>query len=117
MGNFRTLRVWQDSLNFVTEIYSISRMEPFSRDFGLSGQIQRAAVSIASNIAEGDDRGSVKDSIRFFKMAKGSAAEVITQLHIAHRIKYIDKETLIAMEDQAEKLRASLIKLIKARSR
>ncbi|MGB0862742.1 MAG: four helix bundle protein, partial [Saprospiraceae bacterium] len=84
MGNFKELRVWKDSVSLSANIYYITRKEPFLKDFGLSSQVQRASVSIASNIAEGDERGSNKESIYFFNIAKGSPAEVITQLHIAH---------------------------------
>ena len=115
MGNFKELRVWQEAINLSTSIYNISRKEPFSKDFGLCDQIRRSAVSVASNIAEGDERGTNKESIRFFHIAKGSAAETITQLIIAHRVGYIDQSTLEAFEGQSEKIRASLKKLIKAR--
>ena len=103
MGNFKSLRVWKDSVNLSANIYYITRKEPFSKDFGLSNQIQRASVSIASNIAEGDERGSNKESIYFFNVEKGSAAEVITQLHIAHKIGYIDNSVLEKLENQTEK--------------
>ncbi len=115
MGNFRTLRVWNEGIELAENIYNLTGRGAFSKDFGLSRQIQKAAVSIASNIAEGDERGTNKESIYFFNVAKGSAAEVITQLHIAHRIGYIDKETLENMESKTEKIRASLKKLIQAR--
>ena len=116
MGNFKELRVWQDSIVLAEEIYKITRSSPtFSKDYGLSNQIQRAAVSVASNIAEGDERGTNREAVHFFNISKGSSAEVITQLYIAHRIGYIDEETLIKLENQCEKTRASLKKLIQAR--
>ncbi len=116
MGNFKELRVWQDSIELATEIYRISRQEPFSRDFGLRDQIQRAVVSIASNIAEGDERRTNRESVYYFNVAKGSVAEVITQLYIANHVGYIDMATLENLEDKTEKIRASLKKLIKTRS-
>lgn len=115
MGKFKELRVWQDSMNLVVGVYKISRKGTFAQDYGLCRQIQRAAVSIPSNIAEGDERNSDRESVHFFNIAKGSTAEVITQIEIAYRIGYIDKETLIKFEGQAEKVRASLKNLIKAR--
>lgn len=115
MGKFKTLRVWQESVNLAANIYHFSRLGAFSKDYGLCDQIRRAVVSIASNIAEGDERGSNKEAIYFFNVAKGSAAEVITQLHIAHKIGYIDKNILEKLEDNTEKIRASLKKLIKKR--
>lgn len=115
MGNFKELRVWQDSVALAVEVYNICRKEPFSKDFGLRDQIQKAVVSISSNIAEGDERGTDRESVYFFNIAKGSAAEVITQLHIANRIGYIDLQTLQSLEDKTEKTRASLKNLIKTR--
>lgn len=115
MGNFKELRVWQRGVRLATEIYKITKQTPFARDYGLSNQIQRAAVSISSNIAEGDERGSNRESVRFFNIAKGSAAEVITQLNIAYNIGYIDKITLEKLEGETEIIRAGLKGLIKAR--
>jgi len=86
--------VWQDSLNLSANIYHITRKESFAKDYGLSNQIQCASVSISSNIAEGDERGTNREAVHFFNIAKGSAVEVITQLHIAHKIGYISDQTL-----------------------
>lgn len=116
MGKFKDLRVWQEAVDLAQKIYGITRFEPFSKDFGLRDQIQRASVSISSNIAEGDERGTNRESVRFFNIAKGSTAEVITQLNIAFRIGYIDQSTLDDLENTTEKIRASLKNLIKARS-
>ena len=115
MGKFKELRVWQDAILLAEEIYKITRLSAFSKDFGLSNQIQRAVVSIASNIAEGDERGTNRESVHFFNIAKGSSAEVITQLNIAHRIGYIDAESLAGLENSCEKIRASLKRLIDSR--
>lgn len=117
MGNFKQLRVWQDALELVTSVYSLSKVSPFSRDFGLTDQIRRASVSIPSNIAEGDERGTTKEAIRFFHIAKGSVAELITQLHVAYKIGYIDRQTLDQLENRSEKIRASLTNLINARKK
>ncbi|MCB0582617.1 MAG: four helix bundle protein [Phaeodactylibacter sp.] len=116
MGNFKELRVWKEGVELAVEIYRISKQEPFSGDFGLRNQIQRAVISISSNIAEGDERRTDRESVFYFNVAKGSAAEVITQLHIAKRIGYIDTATFETLEDKTEKIRASLKKLIQARS-
>jgi four helix bundle protein len=115
MGKFKELRVWQDGVDLAEEIYEITGIEPFFKDYGLCNQIQRAAVSISSNIAEGDGRGTDRESVYFFNIAKGSTEEVITQLHIAHRIGYIDVANLEELENKAEKIRASLKNLIRAR--
>jgi len=88
----------------------------FARDFGLRDQIQRASVSIASNIAEGDELGSDKQSVRHFYIAKGSTAELITQLIISNEIGYIEKEIEDQLIDECDKILAMLSKLIAARS-
>lgn len=115
MGNFKNLRVWQEGINLSANIYHITRKQHFAKDYGLSNQIQRVSVSVPSNIAEGNERGSEKETIYFFRIAVGSAAEVITQLHIAHRIGYIDDSVLSRLENDTEKIRASLKNLIKKR--
>ena len=115
MGKFKNLRVWQDAMDLTEGIYKITRKTEFAKDYGLCNQIQRASVSIASNIAEGDERGSNREAVYFFNVAKGSTAEVITQLNIAYRIGYINQETFEKCENQAEKVRASLKNLIKSR--
>ena len=115
MGNFKELRVWNDGIDLAEKIYLITRESTFSKDFGLKDQIQRVAVSISSNIAEGDERKTNKEAVYFFNVAKGSAAEVVTQLHIAYRIGYIHKDTFEGLENDTEKIGASLKNLIKAR--
>lgn len=115
MGNFKELRVWKESIDLAEEIYKLTRREPFSKDFGLKDQIQRAVFSVASNIAEGDERKTLKEAKYFFNIAKGSVAEVITQLHIAFRVGYITKKTLMRLEDNTQKIRASIKNLIKNR--
>ena len=115
MGNFKKLRVWQDGVNLAANIYHVTRQVPFSKDYGLSNQIQRAVVSISSNIAEGNERTTEKESIYFLNVSKGSAAEVITQLNIAYKIGYISFDVFEKLEDQTEKIRASLKKLISAK--
>ncbi len=79
MGKFKELRVWNDSIELTEKIYQITREPVFSKDFALCNQIRRAAISVSSNIAEGDERGTNRESVHFFNIAKGSAAEIITQ--------------------------------------
>ncbi len=88
MPGFRQLNVWQRSKKLAVEIYRLTQTERFSRDFGLRDQIRRAAVSIPSNAAEGDERGTNREAVRFFYIAKGSLAELETQLEIAHFAKH-----------------------------
>jgi four helix bundle protein len=115
MGNFQNLHVWQIAKEIAVKIYCLTRSKDFSRDFGLKDQIQRSSVSIASNIAEGDELGTDKLAIRHFYISKGSAAELITQLIIANEIGYIDDTTKINLVDECDKISAMLSKLIKIR--
>jgi four helix bundle protein len=75
---FRGLVVWQKAKKLAVRIYKISNEGLLGKDFGFRDQIRRSAVSIPSNIAEGDERGTDKESIRFFYIAKGSLAELRT---------------------------------------
>jgi len=115
MGKFKDLRVWNDSMDLATQVYEVTQDTSFAKDFAFINQIRRAAVSIASNIAEGDERGTNREAVHFFNIAKGSSAEVITQLNIAFRVGYIDEARLLKLENLAEKIRASLKNLIQSR--
>ena len=88
---FEDLIAWQKARALTKEIYQITRGGSFARDFGLSGQIQRAAVSIMSNIAEGFERGGRGEFHQFLSTAKGSCAEVRSQLYVAFEIGYLDQ--------------------------
>lgn len=116
MGNFQKLRVWQYAKDLAVKIYKLTKSNEFAKDFGLKDQIQRASVSVASNIAEGDELGSDKQSVRFFYISKGSVAELTTQLIIANEIGYIDNVTRNNLLEDCDKISAMLSKLIKARS-
>lgn len=80
MANFKDLLVWQKSIDFVTEVYRTTEAFPKNEFYGLMSQIRRAAVSIPSNIAEGNSRRSKPDYLQFLKISRGSCAEVETQL-------------------------------------
>lgn len=82
MKNYRDLVVWQKGMDLVEEIYKITGFLPNEEKFGLTLQLKRAAVSIPSNIAEGFERNTIKDYIKFLSIAKASRAEVETQLLI-----------------------------------
>ena len=116
MSGFRDLKVWQRSKKLAVLIYKHTQKGPFTRDYGFRDQIRRAAVSVPSNIAEGDERGSNKDAIRFFYFAKGSLAEIQTQLEIAYEIEYLNKQTLSDLEERCQIIGKMLGSLIKARS-
>ncbi len=111
-NGFKELKVWQRAKELAVNIYKLSTDGPLARDFGLRDQIRRAAVSIPSNIAEGDERDTNKDSVRFLYIAKGSLAE----LEIAHAIGYIPAAIHIQLEKSCAEIGRMLGALIKARS-
>ena len=86
--NFRALKVWQLGMQLAEEVYHLSQGFPKHETYGLGSQIQRAAVSIPANIAEGHAMGSTKDFLRFLAIAQGSLAELETHLMLAERIRY-----------------------------
>lgn len=116
MVQFQDLQVWQRSKNLAVEIYRLTNNGAFNRDFGLRDQVRRAAVSVASNIAEGHERGTNRDSVRFFYMAKGSIAELQTQLIIAREIGYISEDVSGILDEQCTTIGRMLGSLIKVRS-
>ena len=116
MSGFRELKVWQRAKDLAIQIYKLTNSGDFSKDFGLRDQIRRAAVSVASNIAEGDERDTNKDAVRFLYMAKGSLAEVLTQIIIAKEIGYLQENNYISIMDECEAVGKMLGSLIKARS-
>jgi four helix bundle protein len=117
MGNgFRELRVWQDAKAITVYVYKLIRKSPdLNKDWGLRDQMQRSAVSIPSNIAEGDARKSDRDSVRFFHIALGSAAELSTQMEIALELGFIEKRACHELLDRLGQLSQSLGALIKSR--
>jgi four helix bundle protein len=95
-SSFEELEVWKRGCRLAVRVYEVLRE---CRDFGLRDQMTRAAVSIASNIAEGAERDSKPEFIRFLHIAKGSAAELRTQVYIAQRVAILqgsEKEELVA---------------------
>ena len=91
-------------MDLVTKVYRVSRDRPFSRDFGLSDQLHRSAISVPANIAEGYERGSRAEFHRFLTIAKGSCGEVRTHIQIARRLEYLDEETANALIAHAEEV-------------
>jgi len=83
LRSFEDLEVWQMARSIVNQVYMICREDPvLTRDFGLSGQLQRAAVSIMSNLAEGFERLHVQEKIQFYSIARGSCGEVRSLLYV-----------------------------------
>lgn len=113
---FEDLKVWQEAASLAVDIYLVSKREGLVKDFGLRDQLQRAAVSIASNIAEGKERETIAEFIRYLYIAKGSSGELKTQLIIAQRIGYIDEgnaNNLILSVEQISAKLGALIRTLK----
>jgi four helix bundle protein len=102
--NFEDLRVWQKGIELVKQVYFLTAAEKLSKDFGLRDQLQRSAVSVPTNIAEGFERSSRKEYIRFLLIAKGSAGDVRSLLRVALELNFINQ---VRYND----LRASLLEL------
>ena len=115
MGDFRKLEVWQMAKKLAVVIYQVTNDTAFSKDFGLKDQIRRASVSISSNIAEGEESGTNRMSIRHFYISKGSSAEVQSQAEIAHEIGYLNKDKLVEILDLCNQISSKLTKLISYR--
>ncbi len=94
MHKFKELMVWQKAVDLAEDIYGITKQFPSEEKFGLVSQINRCAISIPSNIAEGAGRNSNGEFNHFLGISNGSAFELETQLIIANRLEYLDKETL-----------------------
>jgi four helix bundle protein len=92
--NFEDLDVWKKSRKLVNEIYLLTKKQRFSKDFGLVDQIRRSALSVMSNIAEGFERGSNTEFIRFLYIAKASCGETRSHLFIAFDQGYLSEEEL-----------------------
>ena len=90
-ASFEDLKVWQETREFVKTIYELTSSDNFRKDYGLKDQIQRAAVSIMNNIAEGFERNNNKEFITFLKYSKGSAGEVRSMLYVALDLNYISR--------------------------
>ena len=112
---FKDLIVWQKAKDLVVIVYRTSEGAALGRDFGLRDQIRRSAVSIASNLSEGDERDTDKESVRFFYIAKGSLAELRTQIQIAYEIGHLEKQLYDSIEAECETLGRMIGSLIKVR--
>ena len=100
METHRDLRVWQQSIDFVSSIYLMTRSLPKEELFGLVSQMRRAAVSVPSNIAEGYGRGTDKEKIHFLRISSGSMSELETQLTLCLKLGYISQEECNATSEK-----------------
>ena len=110
--HYRDLLVWQKAVDWVDAIYAATREWPKEERYGLISQVTRAAVSVPSNIAEGCARRSTGEFVRFLSIARGSLAEVETQLIIGTRQGYLDQASQKALLDAADEISRMLAGLI-----
>jgi len=109
---FEDLEVWKESMRLAADIYTT-----FSncKNYSLKDQVQRAAVSIPSNISEGYDRSSNKEFIRFLYIARGSCAELRTQLYLSLTLDFVENSQILEMIETTKKISTMLFNLIKVR--
>ena len=110
--SFEDLKIWKESMRLATDLYQELKD---CKDFSLRDQIQRAAVSIPSNIAEGFERDTNKEFIRFLYISKGSCGELRTQLYIAHEVGILKKDAALRFIHKAKEISSMLHGLIKTR--
>lgn len=118
MQSYRELKVWEIGIEITLSVYRLTSRFPEAEKFGLTSQLRRAATSIPSNIAEGHARGSTKEMLRFLSIARGSLAEVETQLIIARRLSYAserDIEGVLRLSDEESRMLSGLRKSLESR--
>ena len=108
VGNFEDLIAWQKARVLTQEVYEITNSPTFSKDFSLRDQMRRAAVSVMSNIAEGQERGSKAEFARYLLIAKGSCGEIRSQLVVALDVGYLPRDRF----DQVRELAVETSRII-----
>jgi len=119
ISKFEDLIVWKNAMELANFVYKLTNIPKFKRDYGLIGQIRRSSVSIASNIAEGFERGTKHEFINYLFIARGSCGEVRSQIYIAYNQSYISEnefENAISLCKKTSSLLYALIKAIKEKS-
>lgn len=114
--SFRDLLVWQRAMQLANKIYDAALIFPKEEMFGLASQMRRSAVSVASNIAEGSQRGGKKEFIHFLTIARGSLAELLTQLILAQDRKYVSHsqyEEIYQLIDEVSRMSMRLVQSLK----
>ena len=113
---YKELIVWQKAMELTTEIYRLTKKLPKDELYALTNQLRRAAVSIPSNIAEGNARFSTKEYLRFLSIARGSTAEVETQILICLKLNYLSQEDIasaVSLLDETGRMLNSMIKKLR----
>ena len=114
MATHKQLKIWENSIDLVIEVYKKTKDLPDEEKFGLVSQLRRAAVSVPSNIAEGAARKSDNEFIQFLYIAMGSLSEVETQLIICKRLDYLEVDDVLNSVDQLGKSINAFIKYLKS---
>ena len=117
-SSYKDLKVWQFSINIAEQVYYLTQNFPKHETYGLTSQLQRAAVSIPSNIAEGHTRDSTKEFLHFLSIALGSLAELETQLMLAERFRYLNNNeltTILLKTEQTGRMLRGLQRTLKAK--
>jgi four helix bundle protein len=109
---YRSLLVWQRSRILAIEVYRLTAQGELRRDWAMRDQMRRAALSAPSNIAEGYSRVTNRDCARFYSIARGSLAELATQVDIASSVGLVEKPRAVALEMECDELRSMLTRLI-----
>ena len=110
--NFEDLEIWKEARSLTREIYTLSKTSQLSKDYGLRDQMQRAAVSIMSNIAEGFERGGNQEFIQFLYIAKGSCGELRSQFYVALDQEYVDQNIVENLQIVLKRLSVMIKHLI-----
>jgi len=117
MGNFQELKVWQRSKDLAVFIYQTTGQGLFEKDYSLKDHVRRTVISIPSNIAEGDELGTNRQSVRHFRIAKGSTAELLSQAIIAYEINYFSDDQFDKIKEECHAISSMLSKLIQVREK
>lgn len=111
-ARFEDIDAWKAASRLTVEIYQLTNQGEFCKDWGLRDQARRAASSIPANIAEGFERDTPREFIRFLRIAKGSAGELRTYLYIARTLNYLDENAFHRLLDEARHISAMIANLI-----
>ncbi|MTI41053.1 four helix bundle protein [Fulvivirga lutimaris] len=111
MHNYKELKVWNKAVDLATDVYSLTKLFPSDERFGLISQMQRSAVSISSNIAEGAGRGTASQFAHFLAVAYGSCFELATQLTIAKNLNFTDKDNFQMIDDKISEVQKMIYRL------
>lgn len=114
LKSYRDLQVWQKAIELVESVYKLTRTFPAEERFGLASQLQRAAVSIPANIAEGYGRSHLGDYLHHLSIGRGSLAELETHLVIAVRLKILSREDTVDAWNLSQRVGQMLTKLIQS---